>query len=265
MKTKLLFLLFFIVSVAAYSQEYIFGKVTSEFGDEMGNVVVINSRTDEKILTDKDGNFMISAKPFDELRFVKNGYERIIQKLSSENYSKPLNVILEKSPFVIEEVELAFTPTGNIVKDAKSLDPPKKVTELNRDMAVYMKTKPTEAAPKLTTPSAFSQPNYSAGQVNVLGVLSSIHKLFKKSTEYPLTNANYAETQEFYRRIKTTLDLSFYTKQGWDEEEIDRFLIYADQNFQLARKYRKNFNVVAIQNDMKMAYVEYVKTRKVKS
>ena len=61
------------------------------------------------------------------------------------------------------------------------------------------------------------------------------------------------------------MDLSFYTSQGWDEEEIDRFLIYADQTYSLAKKYRNNFNISAISLDMKLAYKEYIKTRKVRS
>ena len=61
------------------------------------------------------------------------------------------------------------------------------------------------------------------------------------------------------------MDLSFYTNQGWDEEEIDRFLIYADRLYELAKKYRKSFDVAQISSEMKMAYAEYIKTRKIGS
>lgn len=61
------------------------------------------------------------------------------------------------------------------------------------------------------------------------------------------------------------MDLSFYTSRGWDEEQIDRFLLYADRNYSLAKKYRKTFDVAAISSDMKMAYQEYIKTHKVGS
>ena len=61
------------------------------------------------------------------------------------------------------------------------------------------------------------------------------------------------------------MDLSFYTNQGWDEEEIDRFLIYADRSYELAKKYRKSFDVAQISAEMKMAYAEYIKTRKIGS
>ena len=265
MKRKLLFIALLVCSFSVFSQEYIFGKVKSEFGNELFETVVINTRTDEKVLTDKDGNYMIYAKPTDQLRFVKSGYERTDVKITIQNYSSPLNVSLSKSPFIIPEVEIAFHPTGNLKKDSRALDQPKKVVALNSSLNSYMMTPLTEVAPKLSTPSAFAQPNYNAGQVNILGLASAVSSLFNKATQQPLTKPNYSETQDFYRRIKTTMDLSFYFNQGWDEEEIDRFLIYADQTYSLAKKYRNNFNITAISWDMKLAYKEYIKTRKVRS
>lgn len=265
MKIKLLYLLFLLVSVSLFSQEYIFGKVSSEFGTEMPEVTIINLRTDDKTLTDKDGNYMIAARNFDELRFVKSGFDRTSLKLSGKNFSEPLNVSLQKSPYVIEEVALAFQFTGNLKKDVKALDPAKRVVALNSNMTAYMMKPPTAVQPKLTIPSAFATPNYSAGQVDMLGIASALSGLFGKIKNPPLTTANYAETQAFYRQIKNMLDLSFYTSRGFDEEEIDRFLIYADQSYSLAKKYRKNFDVAAITSDMKMAYLEYIKTHKVGS
>ena len=269
MKRKLLFIALLVCSFSVFSQEYIFGKVKSEFGNELFETVVINTRNDEKVLTDKDGNYMIYAKPTDQLRFVKSGYERTDVKITIQNYSSSLNVSLSKSPFIIPEVEIAFHPTGNLKKDSRALDQPKKVVALNSSLNSYMMTPLTEVAPKLSTPSAFAPRDLRSGQMTLIGintesVVSTVSKLFGKNREQ-LTTANYAETQEFYRRIKNTVDLSFYTSQGWDEEEIDRFLIYADQTYSLAKKYRNNFNISAISLDMKLAYKEYIKTRKVRS
>ena len=263
MKIKLLTLFLMMLSVSVFSQEYIFGKVSTESGTELPNVVIINMRTDEKIVTDKDGYFMTAAKTGDEIRFVKNTYERKIQRITNENFSRPLNISLEKSPYLIEEIELAFNPTGNLKKDVKSLDPPKKVVALNSSMDSYMRISPTEPSPKLITPSAFAPKDFNVGQVDIVKAVSALVGLASKASS-PLTKANYVETQDFVRKIKTTMDLSFYTSQGWDEEELDRFLIYADNVYSLAKKYRKDFNVNAINADMKMAYREYVKTRKIR-
>lgn len=265
MKPKILLLILLVCSSVLYSQEYLFGKVSTELGDKLPDAVVINMRTDEKIVSDRDGNFMIAVKNGDEIRVLKNSYDRFVLRISKENFLKPLNVSLSKAPYLIEEIELAFQATGNLEKDVKSLDPPKRVVALNSSMDAYMKSPLNEVRPKLSTPSAFAQPNYNAGQVSLLGLASAVSSLFNKATQQPLTKANYAETQEFYRRIKTTMDLSFYISQGWDEEEIDRFLIYADASYELAKKYRKSFDVAKISSDMKMAYKEYIKTKKVSS
>ncbi|KMQ69483.1 hypothetical protein [Chryseobacterium koreense] len=264
MKTKLLLIFFLACSISGFSQSYIFGKVKSELGNEIFETIIINTRTDEKVLSDKDGNFMIAAKPSDELRFVKSGYDRFDVRISNENFSKPLDVHLKRVPYLIPEVEIAFQPTGNLKKDSKTLDPPKKVVALNSSLNAYMMTPPSEVGPKLTTPSAFQGQDYSAGHANILGIAKAIFGLVKKKAN-PLTTANYAETQQFFARIKLELDLSFYTSQGWDEDEIDRFLIYADQTYQLAKKYRNHFNISKISTEMMLAYKEYVKTRKTKS
>ncbi|WP_285269463.1 hypothetical protein [Kaistella rhinocerotis] len=263
MKTKLLLLSFLLMALSAHAQEYIFGKVRSEFGSELPNALILNTRTGEKVNSDKDGNYMIGAKPSDELRFVKSGYERSSTKISTYNYSGPLNISLTHSAYLIEEVELAFQASGNLKKDVKSLDPPRRVVALNSSMDSYMRTPPTESSPKLITPSAFAPKDYNAGQVDMVKAVSALIGLVSKTTSSPISTANYAETQAFYRRIKAELDLSFYTSRGWTEEDIDKFLIYADNSYSLAKKYRKSFNVVAILSDMKMAYQEYIKTHKV--
>lgn len=265
MKTKLLFLLLFLISIVAFSQQYIIGKVSSEFDTDLQSVVIFNTRTDEKVLSDKDGNFLIVAKAFDELRFIKSGYDRNSAKISAKNFLEPLKITLSKSPYDIAEIELKFQATGNLKKDIKALEPSKRVVALNSDMKTYMMRPFTEVAPKLSIPSAFAPPNYNAGQVNVLGIASALVGLIKKAKDPAPTTANYAETQEFYRRIKNTMDLSFYTSRGFDEEEIDRFLIYADQSYSLAKLYRRNFDISAIDMAMKLAYKEYVKTHKVGS
>lgn len=252
-----------LISVSGFSQKYIFGKVTTEEGVELSNTVIINLRTDEKALTDKDGNFMIAAAVSDELRFARNGFDRISRKITDENYAAPLKITLEKSPYLIEEVELAFQATGNLKKDVKSLDPPKKLVALNSDMNAYMYRPYADAQPKLTVPKSFSAPDYSAGQVNLLALASTVNKLFNKATEPPLTAANYSETQAFFRRIKTEVDLSFYTSRGFTEKDIDRLLIYADRNYSLAKKYRKSFDVSSVSSALKMAFQEFVKTHKV--
>ena len=88
LKTALLFLLLSVVSANLYSQNYVFGKVVSENGFELGGVVVLNMSSEAKTLSDKDGTFMLKADAGNEIRFVKPKYERISVKVSAESFGR---------------------------------------------------------------------------------------------------------------------------------------------------------------------------------
>ncbi|WBX95796.1 carboxypeptidase-like regulatory domain-containing protein [Chryseobacterium gambrini] len=168
MKIKLFFVLASLFFINCNAQNYIFGKVTSEDKNEMPEVTVINIRTDKRVLTNRDGHFMISGRAGDELRFVKSGYERTNRKITQENITAPINVTMIRAAELIAEVEIKKTITGDIKIDAKNLNPPRKVEKLKNDLAKYMSQK---SAPGVLAarPGEFVQPVtkgiYSFGKV----------------------------------------------------------------------------------------------------
>ncbi|MCQ4138814.1 carboxypeptidase-like regulatory domain-containing protein [Chryseobacterium sp. EO14] len=168
MKIKLFFVLASLFFINCNAQNYIFGKVTSEDKNEMPEVTVINIRTDERVLTNRDGHFMISGRAGDELRFVKSGYERTNSKITQENITAPVNVTMIRAAKLIAEVEIKKNITGDIKIDAKNLNPPRKVEKLKNDLAKYMSQK---SAPGVLAarPGEFVQPVtkgiYSFGKV----------------------------------------------------------------------------------------------------
>lgn len=204
---------------------------------------------------------MIRAKISDELRFVKNGFERSEVRLRTDHFTEPLQISLNRKEQLIEEVEVAFRPTGNIKTDVKRLDLPKKTVALNSELRDYMKSPPATPSPVLTTPSAFAAPNFSAGSGNFLGFLKAALIINKRITN-PLTTPTYAEQQSFYAEIRKNLNYDYYQKYGLDQTEIDQFIIFADERFELAKRYRKNFRFAAIDAEMKVAFTEYLKLRK---
>jgi len=167
-KIKLFFVLASLFFINCNAQNYIFGKVTSEDNNEMPEVTVINIRTDERVLTNRDGHFMISGRAGDELRFVKSGYERTNRKITQENITAPVNVTMIRAAELIAEVEIKKNITGDIKIDAKNLNPPRKVEKLKNDLAKYMSQK---SAPGVLAarPGEFVQPVtkgiYSFGKV----------------------------------------------------------------------------------------------------
>lgn len=269
MKIPRLFLLLTLFSLRLFSQsDLIIGNVTNDNGDKLPGATVYNTRTDQMVLTDKMGNFSIPAKVFDELRLARQGYERQVITLSTGDFSKSMNVRLLSIPIEIEALTLKFHPTGNLKKDVPRLNPPAREVALNNSMNSYMRTPMHQMVPTASVPSAFKQPNPNAGVVPLLsvgsggvggGLLSMLGSAILGNKSGSKTKADYAETQDFYRRVKAVIDISFYTNHGMDDYDIDVFLAYADKVYDLAKNYRNNFNKAAIELKLKIAFTEYLK------
>ncbi|CAA7386595.1 hypothetical protein CHRY9393_00891 [Chryseobacterium fistulae] len=204
-KFKLLFIFFTIFFFKVNAQSYIFGKVDSEDGVEIPDVTVINIRTDERVITNNDGHFMISGRVGDELRFVKLGYERINKKITSENDNAPVNIILIKAATLIAEVEIKKGITGDLKMDAKNLNKPKKVEKLINEIDRYMvrKSDPRILAAR---PGEFVQPK---------GQGFSVGKVKNKWDDIDLMNY-----------IKTNLGDTYFTDLKIDKANIQHFIFY---------------------------------------
>ncbi|SIS34954.1 hypothetical protein SAMN05421639_103124 [Chryseobacterium shigense] len=166
-KLKLLFFLIPFFFIHIHAQNYIFGKIISEDNAEIPDVTVINIRTDERAVTNRDGHFMVSGRAGDELRFVKAGYERIVRKVSKENIESPLNITLARATILIPEVEIKQGLTGDLKIDTKNLNRPKKVDKLIKDIDKYIDQK---SDPRILAarPGEFVQPKgqgFSIGKV----------------------------------------------------------------------------------------------------
>lgn len=261
MNTARFFLLLLFFSVRLFSQSgYVIGSITNENGDKLPGASIYNVRTDQFVISDKTGNFSIAAKTLDELRVARQGYERKNLAVTEASFTKSVEVQLVTIPVEIEALSLTFRPTGNLKKDVPRLNPPPKVMALNGEMNSYMRTPLTEVIPRATAPSAFKQPDFSAGQMDLVKLAGAIGGLIKKAGSSPKTTANYGETQAFYSRIKAAIDMNNYTRYGMDEYDVDVFLAYADRAYDLAKNYRNNFNKAAIESRLKEAFAEYIKT-----
>lgn len=206
MKIKLFFLLFTVLFINVQAQDYIFGKVTSEENTEISDVTVINIRTDERISTNRDGHFMISGRTGDELRFVKNGYERASRRITKENISAPVNITLVRAAALIAEVEIKKEITGDIKIDSKNLNPPRKVEKLKNDLAVYMarRSAPSVLAPR---PGEFVQP--------VTKGVFSLGKVKNKWDDMDLLNY-----------LQNALGTAFFEDLKIDKAQIQHFILY---------------------------------------
>lgn len=254
----------FFVSAELFSQQQITGFITDSGRENINPVLVINVSSLKSTLSDPSGKFTIEASENNELRFVKEGYYRLDKKIGKDDFNSPLIISLAKAEIEIPEVKITFKPTGNLERDSKKLGESRKLSALKSDLENYMKAPLNEPLPDNSISKTF-KPDYTAGQVSVLGVLDAAVGLFRKATQPEITKANYTETQDFLRRVKLEIDLEFLRKYGMDEEQIDHFLIYANDSRLMAKKYRKNFKIDVVEYELKVAFAEYKKTRKLGS
>jgi len=205
-KIKLFFVLASLFFINSHAQNYIFGKVTSEDNDEMPEVTVINIRTDERVLTNRDGHFMISGRAGDELRFIKAGYERTNRKITQENITAPVNATMIRAAELIAEVEIKKNITGDIKIDAKNLNPPRKVEKLKNDLAKYMSQK---SAPGVLAarPGEFVQP--------VTKGIYSFGKIKDKWDDVDLMNY-----------LQNSLGNTFFEELQISKPQIQHFILY---------------------------------------
>jgi len=216
-KTLLLFL--FILANSFYAQEYIFGKITSEQNIELSGVLILNTRTDEKAYSDSDGNFMISAKNNDALRFVKQKYDRITYSVKPEDFKNSIKITLIKSVVEIEEVEIKSKLTGNLREDARRVESVKKV-KLNKEIAKYIAEK---SDPEIIKPRGgeFVQP---VGQGFSVGKVS-----------------NQADQIDLAEDFLEILGEDYFTDLGLKKSEISGFIFHVMSSLDLKNAYKYGY------------------------
>lgn len=90
-----------VVSLAAFSQSTLNGKVIDPLGEALIGVTVFNENTEQGSVTDVDGNYTLQVNPGDVLVF-----QMLSMKTQRVTYSgqTALNVTLEEDVFVTDEV-----------------------------------------------------------------------------------------------------------------------------------------------------------------
>ena len=216
-KTLLLFL--FLLAHSFYAQEYIFGKITSEQNLELSGVLILNTRTDEKAYSDSDGNFMISAKNNDALRFVKQKFDRITYSVKPEDFKNSIKITLIKSVVEIEEVEIKTKLTGNLREDARRVESVRKV-KLNKEIAKYIAEK---SDPEILKPRGgeFVQP---VGQGFSVGKVS-----------------NQADQIDLAEDFLEILGEDYFTDLGLKKSEISSFIFHVMSSLDLKNAYKYGY------------------------
>lgn len=112
------YLILILISAVSYAQNIVSGIVMSESNFGLHDVIVVNINTGKKVYSNHRGNFSIEANINDELRFIKENYERGAKVVHSNDFLTAMSIQLVRVPIEIEEVNVVPKPTGDLVKDA---------------------------------------------------------------------------------------------------------------------------------------------------
>ena len=195
------------------------GIVLSEEGYSVNNVLIYNIANQKKTYTDSEGKFSIEGKLNDELRFIKDGYERKSEKIDN---SYTLKVSLIKKPFEIEEVQLNSL-SGNLLKDSKRVKIDNSKEKLENEIGLPKpKGKQREEVPTVVN--------------DIIVPLLSTSPTIKIQELYTLISGNnrrmkslykYQDMQENVKWIRERIDNEYFVKLRIPTGRIDEFLKFA--------------------------------------
>lgn len=242
---KVLLLYFICISVFVFSQT-ISGVVISDESARLPKTLIINMSSDQKVYSNEVGEFSINAKNGDEIRFVRENYEREKVIVKNDYY---LTIRLTKIPQEIEEVKIINKSISHSKEEElrQSIGLPKG-PEKPRE-------KPADAVDDIVKPLIRIPPmvNIQAIYDVVSGKSKRLRRLYK-----------YEDLQDGLVWIKQNVDWEYFQDAGIVPENMNDFLMFALQDEKVLR-YMKAKNVggitVALDNNIS-GYLERISKAK---
>ena len=236
---KIIYITAFFFSILGFSQN-ISGKVETEEGLLIGNVLVINLKTNEKVNTDENGKFTISAKLQDEIRFVKKGYDRVSHIVKSADFDKHILLKMRETETVIKEVVII---------------PKSKIDRLKKDIEVPTVKKGTESKPR------------PARWKDVLALdIDAFEELITGNVRRKKTRYKYEEMQADVLQVKEFLGEEYFIENKIPSERIHEFLEFSIIEKPEIKKHMKTGNqtqVMMILEEMFPIYHKRLETNNI--
>ncbi|KAA0126664.1 carboxypeptidase regulatory-like domain-containing protein [Chryseobacterium sp. SN22] len=244
---SILLLLFFI---PAFSQQKISGRITDEDGIALPAVTVINMATDRKVYTADDGVFSIEiSSPIDEIRFVRNGFERSSIK-ASYGMNKVMDIRLTRVAQEIQEVQVAKL-TGDLNKDSKA------VAKIDRSQIVEDAVGLPQPAGKMReAPADVKQVLLPIllGNLNVQG----LYDLVSGDARRMKRQYRYDDLQEDIAWIRARVEDEYFTKEEIPVERISEFIEFAFVSKPQSRTFVRAKNLTGALSRMENAFPVFV-------
>ena len=229
---RIIYITILFFSVLGFSQS-ISGKVEAEEGLSIGNVLVINIKTNEKVNTDENGKFTISAKLQDEIRFVKKGYDRVSHIVKSADFDKHILLKMRETETVIKEVVII---------------PKSKIDRLKKDIEVPTVKKGTESKPR------------PARWKDVLALdIDAFEELITGNARRKKTRYKYEEMQADVLQVKEFLGEEYFIENKILSERIHEFLEFSIIEKPEIKKHMKAGNQTQIMMILEKLFLIYHK------
>ena len=229
---RIIYITILFFSVLGFSQS-ISGKVETEEGLSIGNVLVINIKTNEKVNTDENGKFTISAKLQDEIRFVKKGYDRVSHIVKSADFDKHILLKMRETETVIKEVVII---------------PKSKIDRLKKDIEVPTVKKGTESKPR------------PARWKDVLALdIDAFEELITGNARRKKTRYKYEEMQADVLQVKEFLGEEYFIENKIPSERIHEFLEFSIIEKPEIKKHMKTGNQTQIMMILEEMFLIYHK------
>ena len=248
---KFLSAYFLVISIVISSQT-ISGVVVTEGSARLPGTLIVNITSDQKVLSNDVGEFSINAKTGDEIRFVKENYERGNVIIKNDYF---LTVRLLRIPIEIEEVNVSkIRITGNINTDASRLKIRDPEEELRQSIGLpkapeKSREKPADAMNDILAPLIGIPPI-----VNVQAIYDVVSGKSKRQKRL----YKYEDTQDDIRWIRSKIEDNYFTEAEIPKDKINDFLLFSLQEASVSR-YAKARNTTGLMSALEKQIPAFVR------
>ena len=236
---KFLLFLMLLCSTFIFSQQTVTGRVVDDNGENLSKVIVINMSSDKKVYSDSEGVFSIEANPNDELRFVKEDFNRTSRRVLTNGVNSPLFITLYQIPRDVGEVKIVKKLTGDLETDSRIVAKVDKGEQVRDAVGLpqpvgKMREKPAEVKSVLLP--------ILLGNLNIQGVYDLISgKARRQKRQY-----RYDDLQEHVAWIRDRIDDDYFVKAGIPADRISEFIQFSFLAKPQVRTYVKAKNLSGV-------------------
>lgn len=225
-------LFFVFLGLSLFSgQNSVSGVILTEENLPLGKVLIINMKTNQKTYSDEVGNFQISAQISDEIRLVRESYDRISFRVKPADFGQKLSFQMKRTEKQIEAVEIISK---------------QKIAEINKHIGVPNGVK--------SRPKAYSSKDIIKG----VGLnLDAVDQLINGDARRRKNLYKYEDTQEIIEKIRVLLREDYFIEKQIPEERISELLWYSVSVRAELKSLAKSNNIPQIKRVLEQTMVVY--------